>query len=113
MVPCYFLQAIRPPNRYSGGVGGLIFPDRVLQTIASSPQDAVPVGGSSVSSDNPDSSSVTMLSSPPTSPIRLPPSSADDDSDSGCSTTDDELCQVMLLYGFIDYMFLIPSTSSS
>lgn len=69
---------------------GQVFPDRVLQTIASSPQDVnyIPAVNSTATCNSP----LGM-----TSPSTISPSCHvvdHSDSDSGCSATDDELCDI-------------------
>ncbi|XP_067932488.1 protein FAM53A-like [Watersipora subatra] len=77
---------IKPVARY-----GQIFPERVLQTIASSPQDINYI--SAVESNTWDSS--TRMTPPAiASPIQTTEVPGVNDSDSGCSTTDDELCDI-------------------
>lgn len=69
---------------------GQILPERVLQTIASSPQD---MNYTSTVTGNSRGSSPPAMPPPPL-PV-TPPCRVDTaDSDSGCSTTDDELCDI-------------------
>lgn len=75
---------VRQPHRF-----GLAYPERMLQTIASSPQDVAHIaaatamaGTASISplhDDNKANAAVTV---------------SDAASDSGCSTTDEELCDI-------------------